>query len=528
MQISKLFPLHIGILLSACAQIIPPTGGEKDVEAPTLLFANPPNETVNFNSSTIELQFDEYIQLKDVNQELLISPPLKSKPKVVQKKRGLFVSFDEELLPNTTYSLHFGQSISDLNEGNVLPLRYVFSTGPVLDSMFIAGKVIDAQTGEGISGAKVMLYERNIDSLPLLERPLYFAKSTKDGSFRATNLKAGVYKIFALEESNGNYLYDSEDERIAFSDAAVAAVSNDSLSLPLRLMLAAEYHQPKFIDFQRRDSDGLLVAFPDKPWAEVSVEYSGPGSVIYQKDKNTDSLRIWLDYELLPGKHEVIISNNEEALDTLEIEVLGDLDKKLLANCITGPRFKPEDGIAFSTDPRVKSVNVDLVQLMGDSVPIPFELNPGNWPGTWTVSADFKDVSNYELTMKPLALTYGYKSNDTLVCSTSAHPLAFYGNLNLSLQIKSCPNCILQLLNNKDEVVSSSTPTEENQKFDFKELFPGNYKIRILKDQDLNGKLSPPKYLQNIQPEVFIYYPKPINVRSNWDMEITWELISLD
>lgn len=528
MQISKLFPLLTGILLSSCAQIIPPTGGDKDIQPPTLLFANPANETVNFNSSVIELQFDEYIQLKDVNQELLISPPLKSRPRIIQKKRGLFVYFEEELLPNTTYSLNFGQSISDLNEGNVLPFRYVFSTGSVLDSMFIAGKVIDAQTGEGVSGAKVMMYDRNIDSLPLTERPLYFSKSSKDGTFRATNMKAGDYKVFVLEESNGNYLYDSEDERIAFNEIPVASVSVDSLAAPLRLMLAAEYHQPKFIDFQRSDSTGLLVVFPNKPWADVSVNYAGPGSVMYHKDSSSDSLRVWIDNELLPGKHEVIISNNEIAIDTLEIEVFADLNKKLPVKCLTGPRFKPSEGIEFSTDPRVKVLDIDLVQLLEDSISIPFDLKAGSWPGTWEVSSNFKDLRTYELSVNPSAITYGYKTNDTLVCKSSVHPADFYGNLNLNMQSVVCSNCIIQLLDGKGQIISSSALTAEYQKLTFKDLLPDNYKLRILKDRNSDGIFSTVKYLQGVQPEEYMYYPKPINVRSNWDMEITWELINFD
>lgn len=112
--------------------------------------------------------------------------------------------------------------------------RYTFSTGPIIDSLQLSGKIINASTLIGEKGILVMLYAENFDSIPLKKRPYYFTKTKEDGSYLLTNLKAGIYKVFALEDKNSNYLFDNPDERIAFSNTPLSLLTNkDSFNLIL-------------------------------------------------------------------------------------------------------------------------------------------------------------------------------------------------------------------------------------------------------------------------------------------------------
>ncbi len=214
--------LAAGLFLFACANVVSPTGGPRDETPPVVVRSTPPNYSPNFVGGEIRIYFDEFVELKQINQKLLISPPLEKQPVVKLRGRSVIIELEEELRRNTTYNFFFGDAIVDITEGNAIPnFQFVVSTGPFVDSLSIAGRVTEAFSLKPAEGVYVMLYDQDYDSIPYLERPVYLAKSDKEGRFNISNMREGIYKIFALDDLNSNFLYDLPNERIAFLDSLI-------------------------------------------------------------------------------------------------------------------------------------------------------------------------------------------------------------------------------------------------------------------------------------------------------------------
>lgn len=210
------------IFLAACAQPVAPTGGPRDTDPPVIIRSEPENGSVNFDATEIRIWFDEFIQVRGLSQQFLSSPPFKKVPETRVRGKSLIIRFDEELRINTTYTLFFGDAISDFTEGNPLSnFRYVFSTGPVLDSMLLSGKVLNAYDLKPEKEVFVMLYDIYEDSIPYQERPYYISRTNDKGEFNFTNLRDMPYKIFALRDVNANLIYDLPNEEIGFIDSLV-------------------------------------------------------------------------------------------------------------------------------------------------------------------------------------------------------------------------------------------------------------------------------------------------------------------
>lgn len=207
---------------SSCANIIPPAGGPRDTIPPRLVTAAPRDSTLNFRGDRIELNFDEYIDLQDVQNNLLFTPLFENNPVVEARSRTITVRFRDTLDPNTTYILNFGSAIRDFNEGNVLKnFVYTFSTGPALDTLELAGRVQLAQTGGTDSTLIVVLHRSLEDSAVMLQRPQYVTRLDAQGNFRFRNLPKGRFAIYAMSDQGGSRRYQNKTQLFAFADRPV-------------------------------------------------------------------------------------------------------------------------------------------------------------------------------------------------------------------------------------------------------------------------------------------------------------------
>ncbi len=225
LYILALISLMYGIAVSnaGCAQIGAPTGGPKDSIPPRLVNASPKLNSVNVTGNKITLTFNEYVELREAQTNVLISPFPKKTPTIDYKLKTVSVKFKDSLIPNTTYSINFGNAIVDNNEGNPLKdFTYVFSTGATIDSLSITGKVVIAETGKTDSTLVAMLYRNADDSSVQKRKPDYIARLNGDGSFVFNNLSAGNYNIYALKDGDGGRTYNSKKELFAFADSAIA------------------------------------------------------------------------------------------------------------------------------------------------------------------------------------------------------------------------------------------------------------------------------------------------------------------
>ena len=221
-----------GLLLMAffaqrCANAVAPTGGPRDERPPVVVEAVPENHSINFLGKKIEITFDEYITLENANQNVMISPPLSEKPDIKLKNKTVVIKFKEDLAANTTYTINFGAAIKDLHEGNQFKdYVYSFSTGDHIDTLAIAGKVLNASDKKPIDGVYVSLYaadRENVDSLPMTTIPDYITKTDKEGKFSLNGLADKKYLVFALKDANANLYFDLPNEDVAFLDTLVQA-----------------------------------------------------------------------------------------------------------------------------------------------------------------------------------------------------------------------------------------------------------------------------------------------------------------
>ena len=226
--------------LCHCARQGAPQGGPKDSLPPVVMWAQPAFNTTNFNGKRIYIAFDEYVQLKDQQKEFFTSPAMKNKPTLLVKGRGVQIDITDTLKPNTTYALNFGSSLCDNNEANPLNgFRYVFSTGPEIDSMFMSGYTVDAYTKDSVSKTLLFFYDaadsaflrkpylalndaQRPDSVPAFDstlftvKPAFIARAENNGIFIAQNLKPIDYRVYAFEDTNSNFTYEPGVDKVGF------------------------------------------------------------------------------------------------------------------------------------------------------------------------------------------------------------------------------------------------------------------------------------------------------------------------
>ncbi len=223
--------LVLSLFITNCAKRGRPTGGLLDSIAPILVSANPDNNTINFKAKKIKISFDEYIKLKDVSKQLVISPPQKYDPIITPlgtASKFISIKILDTLDANTTYVFNFGNSVVDNNEENELGnFKYVFSTGSYIDSLNIIGEVTNPMMKNPLKNVNVMLYEYNesyTDSIIYKEKPRYIANTLDSTLFELTNLRAGKYLLIALKDANNNKIYNPTVDIIGFI--------NDTLIIP--------------------------------------------------------------------------------------------------------------------------------------------------------------------------------------------------------------------------------------------------------------------------------------------------------
>lgn len=217
--------LAMGLLVYACANRGYPEGGPKDETPPEVVAEQPLSFSTDFKAKRVNIYFNEFVQLKEINEKFIFSPPVKKDPKVSLRGKYVQIAMPDSLRPNTTYSMDFADAIVDNNEGNPLGFyRYVFSTGTAIDTLELSGKVVNAESGEPMMGLLVALYERLGDSVPLKELPDYIARTDSAGFFRVTNLREADYRVAAIEDANRDKMYTPEAEWFGWLDSTVHPV----------------------------------------------------------------------------------------------------------------------------------------------------------------------------------------------------------------------------------------------------------------------------------------------------------------
>ncbi len=522
----------IVILLASCAKRGNITGGLKDTIAPVLKVSFPKNFSTNFTGNKIQLVFDENIKLKNLNKQLIISPPMKNEPLVLPTTptKTLTITLKDTLQPNTTYSLNFGQSIADNNEENPLnQFKYVFSTGATIDSLQLGGTIKSALDKEVESFVSVMLYEVNEkfnDSVIYKQNPRYIT-NTLDSlkTFKLENLKAGKYLLVALKDYNNNNKFDPKKDKIGFVKEFIS-VPNDTLyeleifkeKLPFKAVKPVQAAGNKLI----MGFEGTLNNIKDLPKLTLKDNTTEINHLVTKFPKK-DSLQIWykpiktdsLKLFVKKDKYETnfTFKIKDQKKDTLNVTPLqmGDL------------KFREQFTLEAST-PLINIVNEKITLLDKNKKSIPFKTEYDVY--NQRLYFDFKKEpsENYVMTVLPEAFTdFFEKKNDTLTFKFSTRNTSDYGNLSVNLQkVKSYP-VLIELTNVKGDVLASEYTTE-NSTVNFNLIEPAQYTLRATYDTNKNGKWDPGNFLNKLQAEEVIYFSKEMDVRANWDVNQLFDL----
>ncbi len=211
-----------GLFVFSCANVVSPTGGPKDETPPNVIRSNPPNLSTNYDGRDIRVYFDEFVALNNLQQNLLVSPPLENDPEVKIRGKSIIISVSDTLLDATTYNFFFGESVVDITESNAIPnFQFVVSTGDFVDSLSVVGILKNAYSLLPEEGVFIMMYENYYDSVPFLEIPVYLTKTNKAGEFQINNMREGNFLMFALKDMNSSYTFDDPTENIGFLDSLV-------------------------------------------------------------------------------------------------------------------------------------------------------------------------------------------------------------------------------------------------------------------------------------------------------------------
>ncbi|RTY65571.1 Ig-like domain-containing protein [Flavobacterium sp. LB2P53] len=519
-------------IVAGCAKRGSITGGLKDTIAPVLKMSFPENFNTNFKGDEIKLVFDENIKIKNLNKQLIISPPMKNDPLVLPTtaSKTITIKIKDTLQPNTTYSFNFGQSIADNNEGNPLnQFKYVFSTGDYIDSLSLGGTLKSAYEKEVESFVSVMLYEVNDsfkDSVVYTETPRYVT-NTLDSlkTFRLENLKAGKYLLVAMKDYNSNNKYNPKTDKIGFSKDFIT-IPNDTIyelelfkeTLPFKTFKPSQASGNRLLV----GYEGLINSADDRPKIILKNNNDLLPTVITKFPKK-DSLQIWykpikadsLNLAVAKGQYESKFNFKikDQKKDTLNVIALQNGTLKFRE------QFTLESNTPLT---RFENSKINLTNNAKDAVPFTTKYDEFNQK----LFFDFiKEPSeNYTFEILPGALTdFFEQTNDTLTYKLNTQSTADYGNLTVQLQKAKQFPVIVELTNAKGDVLATEY-TEENTTINFNLIDPELYTLRIIYDANKNKEWDSGNYLEKRQAEEVIYFSKEIPVRANWDVNQAFDL----
>ncbi|SFB67709.1 Ig-like domain-containing protein [Flagellimonas taeanensis] len=522
-----LFLAFMVLALWQCAKRGSPSGGPKDVTPPKLVRTEPENFSINFKAQKIRLYFDELIKLQDVQNQLVVSPPFKN-PAVITPQgtpsKYIELTIKDTLRENTTYTINFGQSIVDNNEGNPNRfLTYVFSTGDYIDSLSVSGAVKDAFDRKAEEFISVMLYEMDstyTDSTIYKSPPLYIS-NTGDSLplFELKNLKAGRYALIALKDVNKNNMFDQKQDKIGFIQDTVTVPTDSTYVLSL-FKEVSDYAAsvPSYVAKNK-----IIFGFQgDHRNMKIEPLTVLPDSVrtTIQKERGKDTLNYWLTPTDLDSIIFTVTNDRMKMIDTFTVKTRKLPMDSLRVSTSASGKFNLEDTFSLLANTPITEVDTSKVGLMvSDSIPLPYTHALDTLENKVDFDFDVEPNQKYRFSFLPGAITdfFGMQ-NDTLDYSFSTSSLADYGILRMNLGGDVTYPVIVQLTNEKGEVLREIIATKP-QVFEFNSLEPSNYVARVIFDENGNGKWDTGSYLNKVQPERISYYPGLIEIRANWEKE---------
>ena len=452
---------HLSTVSSGCANIIPPSGGPRDSLPPQLVSVTPGDSTLNFRGDRVTFVFDEYIDdPQDLSNNVVFTPTFEQNPDITIRARTMTLRFRDSLLPNTTYTLNFGNAIRDVNEGNIIRnFTYMFSTGPALDSLTLSGKVVLAESGKSDSTLIVMLHRDLRDSAVINQRPVYFTKLDANGNFRFRNLPKGTFALYALGDAGTVRRYQNPSQQaFAFTNAPVTT-GGDTTSFTLYAYKVAT-------------ATPAAAATPAAP--RGGNNQANDRRLRFTANAGTGSLDLQSDFTLT-------FQSPLRNFDSTKISLS------------TDTTFSPVTGYSAALDSSRTVLRLRSAWKEGTAYNL-------------ILDKEFAEDSAGRKLLKTDTLEFRTKSR------------ADYGNVNIRVRnLNTIANPVLLFVQN-DQVILA-TPLNGGT-FRSNLFTPGEYELRILSDTNRNSTWDSGSFFgTKRQPEIVTPLPRKLVVKAGMDNE---------
>ena len=521
-------------IISGCAKRGNPTGGPLDSLPPVLVNANPKLNSTNFDSEEIRLTFDEFVKLDKVQDQLIISPPLDKSAYEIKPLTGVtkkvFLKFIDSLDENITYTINFGNSIKDNNEGNPLTFfSYTFSTGETIDSLYIKGNISDAYDIETDEYVSIHLYRIDStlnDSIIYNKQPTYVSNSLDSTSYRFKNLREGKYLIVAMKDVDNNYYFDPFYDKIGFIDSLITLPKDSIIDLKLfKEETDLIWDKPHFIN-----SEKIGFGYYGKlDFSRLVIDSNLPDSVdyIFTKEIEKDTIYVWLTKNSFDSLNFNLIEKDTIKLTTVKFDRKRDtLIDSLSISAKTANVIHLRESFKLSTNTPIKKIEDSLITVRDiDSILVPFVSSVNDNLDEIDIKFKVSPTDNYTIFILPGAIKdIKDVTNDTLQFNLVSQSLEDYGNIFLDVIRNNQSKFILHLIDSNEEIIREYKNVDQNTAYNFEYIKPGKYTFRLIEDLNKNDIWDTGNYLKKIKPEPVYYFPSELEVRANWDLNETFNL----
>ncbi len=586
------------LVLASCAKMGSPDGGWYDETPPRVVSCSPADKDVNVNRRHIYINFDEFIKVDNPTQNVVISPPQLEQAEIKAQGKRIIVELADSLKPNTTYTVDFSNAISDNNEGNPMgSYTYSFSTGDHIDTLEVSGYVVEASNLEPVSGILVGLYDNLANSCFKRQPMLRVSKTDSWGHFTVKGIAPGTYRIYALQDADGNFAFNQKSEKIAFQSTLVVPSFKDDIRqdtswvdslhiagirrvpythfLPDDICLRAfneTVTDRYYLKAERKEADHftLFYTYGDSvPPTVRGLNFDAEGAFIVEPSAMNDTITYWLRDTALVNQDTLVVELRHNITDTLgtlqpQCDTIKLMSKEPYAKRLKAENKKMEQwqkeqdkrkkrGEPYDSIMKPEPLRISL-SPMGDMDPNqnitlaakkpledpdtarlhlysheptdslwydePFRLERKD-PQTFTIKAAWKPGYEYsiEIDSATFQSIYGLVSGP-IKQGVRVSSLDKYATLLMTLQGMEGKHIIAQLLDGSDNVTKEVKT--DNGQAEFYYLKPGKYYMRIVVDDNNNGKWDTGNYDEGLQPEMVYYYPEEIECRAKWDLTLTW------
>ncbi|MGD0340111.1 MAG: Ig-like domain-containing domain [Bacteroidales bacterium] len=571
---NKIPEIILLILIAGCAKVSSPTGGPRDREPPVVVKSSPANGAKNFKGNEVSVTFNEFVVLENINDKFMVSPPMKKKPKIFLRGKSVNIQYSEALRDSTTYTFNFQDAIRDLNEGNVLDnYQFVFSTGPVLDSLSVTGNVYSALSLDPPEETLVLLYSRLYDSAVVKRLPDYISRVKKNGYFRIDNVKAGKYRLYALKDADNSKNFNLPDEQFAFLNDTIAVSSpkdylpvvRDTIKTkPLSVKMADTvvmkgkyklilFQPPKTAHYLTSSSRSLpykltytLSLPPDSAGFGFSIPGTSPGSYYIERNKNNDSILVWLTDTSLYNKPQIKTLVRYPFTDTTGkvIQKHDTILMRFLVARATRARPKKQPYSVTSnlfTGALHPGQQITLLSQTPFGTPDTSKIRLYEGSGTSRIKIPFAFIPDTANSCRMIMKTHLIQGNNYMFIANSGAFRNIYGDVSdsagyritirkedtfgkLTFNIKNYEgNRIIQLLS-RDEKIVREIRMAKDGKVEFPYLDRGQYRVRVIYDLNGDGKWTTGDFNKRRQPEPVSFYQKEIEVKENWEIIEDWDI----